>query len=398
MRILASALILAQAASAQDVALSDDTLARWITEDFAPRAEAAGISATTLEVSLAEVAFLPDVIERDRNQNEFSKTIWDYLQTAVSDARIANGQRALTEHADVLSQIEHTYGVDRHIVAAIWGLESAYGAVRGDVPTLSALATLAHEGRRASFFEAQLIAALEILQSGDTTPDHMRGSWAGAMGHTQFMPTSFQALAVDFDEDGRRDIWSDDPTDALASAAAFLADAGWTTGQLWGVEVRLPDGFDYNEARRTGTRLPSAWASVGVVAADGADISDDNGGGSILLPAGHRGPALMIFGNFAVIERYNKADAYVIAVGHLADRLRGGPAFAADWPTDDRALSFDERRELQQLLTDAEYSTLGVDGIIGPNTINAARRYQRSAGLVPDGYPSLGLLDHLREN
>ncbi len=378
----------------QESDLSQESLNQWLV-DFRPRAAEAGVGEQAL-AALEGLGFLSSVVDLDRNQNEFSKTLWDYLDSAVSDGRIAGGERAIAAHGETLAQIEAEYGVDRYIVAAIWGLESAYGAVRGDTPTLAALATLAHEGRRGAFFEAQLIAALQILQAGDTTADQMRGSWAGAMGHTQFMPGNFDRLAVDYDGDGRRDIWGDDPTDALASTAVFLRDAGWTTGQPWGVEVTLPEGFDYDAARRTGTRVPSAWASVGVTAVRGEMPDDALGGASILLPAGHRGPALMIFGNFKVLERYNTADAYVIAVGHLADRLRGDGAFARAWPREDRALTLDERRELQQLLTDAGHSTLGVDGIVGPNTINAARRFQRANGLLPDGYISAGLLDSLR--
>ena len=389
-------MLLTTPAIAQDETMTQETLNQWITA-FEARAHAEGITPETLEQSLSEITFLPEVIERDRNQNEFSKTIWAYVDTAVSYARITAGQRALDTHSEIFDSIETTYGVDRHIIAAIWGLESSYGAVRGDVDTLSGLATLAHEGRRAAFFEAQLIAALTIIQDGDAAATDLRGSWAGAMGHTQFMPTTFQKLAVDFDGDGRRDIWGDDPTDALASTAAFLADAGWQSGQAWGVEVTLPEGFNYDQARRTGTRVPSAWATLGVQTADGSAIPDSYRGGSILLPAGHRGPAFMIFSNFRALEYYNRADAYVIAVGHLADRLRGSGSIQADWPRDDRALTFDERLELQELLTAAGHSTLGADGIIGPNTINAARRYQRGNGLVPDGYPSLALLEVLRQ-
>ena len=393
MRWLA-ALTLATPLHAQEAPLSQDSLSTWL-EDYRPRATDTGISTATLDAALPGITFRADIIELDRNQNEFSKTIWDYLETAVSDGRIANGQRALEAHAETLSQIEADYGVDRHIIAAIWGLESAYGAVRGDVPTLSALATLAHEGRRAEFFEAQLTAALQILDAGDTAPDQMLGSWAGAMGHTQFMPTSFQTLAVDYDGDGRRDIWADDPTDALASTAAFLADAGWTTGQPWGIEVHLPEGFEYNEARRTGTRVASAWASIGVTPVAGDMPADTLGGASILLPGGHTGPAFMIYPNFRVLERYNTADAYVIAVGHLADRLRGLDPINGTWP-DDRALTFDERQELQRLLTALGHSTLGIDGLIGPNTVNAVRSYQRMNGMVPDGYANVTLLEKLR--
>ena len=223
----------------------------------------------------------------------------------------------------------------------------------------------------------------------------MTGSWAGAMGHTQFIPTSYLAFAVDFDGDGRRDIWAEDPTDALASTAAYLKRSGWTKGQPWGVEVKLPRGFDYTQANRKTKKSPAAWANAGVVGINGRAVPN-YGRASILLPAGARGAAFMIFDNFRAIERYNAADAYVIGVGHLSDRIKGGPPIQASWPEGDRALKFAERKELQQRLTNAGFSTQGVDGRIGPNTINAVRRYQRAQGLIPDGYASLALLQRLR--
>jgi membrane-bound lytic murein transglycosylase B len=236
---------------------------------------------------------------------------------------------------------------------------------------------------------------LQIIQSGDVSAGNMVGSWAGAMGHTQFMPTSYLDHAVDFDGDGRRDIWSDDPTDALASAAAYLARHGWTKGQPWGVEVNLPDGFDFSSAKREFTLMPSEWAAQGVVAPDGAPVPD-YGQAAILLPAGGQGVALMIFENFKVIEAYNGADAYVIGIGHLSDRLAGRGAFRSDWPRGDRVLSFTERKELQTRLTQAGFDTQSIDGRIGPNTIDALRAYQVAQGLPPDGYATLQLLERLR--
>jgi membrane-bound lytic murein transglycosylase B len=335
------------------------------------------------------------VVERDRNQAEFSRTLWDYLDSAVSDARIRNGRAAATEHRETLAAIERRYQVEAEVVVAIWGLESAYGARRGSTDIVSAMATLAYDGRRRDFFEAQLIAALRILQSGDVSPRRMVGSWAGAMGHTQFMPTSYLDHAQDFNGDGRRDIWSDDPTDALASTAAYLKNFGWTYGQPWGVEVRLPSGFDYGLTGENTRRGAGFWRRQGVTLADGSSLPD-HGEGSILLPAGAEGVALMIYDNFRVIERYNPADAYVIGVGHLSDRIQGGAAFRADWPRGDRALSRDEREELQRRLTAAGFSTGGIDGRIGPMTAEAVRRFQRSVGVVPDGYASLRLLERLR--
>lgn len=368
--------------------------ATWLAE-FRDRAAAAGVSADTLDTALPTVMWLPEVIDRDRNQFEFTRTVWDYLDRAVSEDRIALGRRALADHAALLTEIEARYGVDRHVLVAIWGLESSYGAVRGDVPTLSALATLAHDGRRGPFFEAQLIAALGFLDRGEARLADLRGSWAGAMGHTQFMPSSLEAHGVDLRGDGRRDVWGDDPADALASAAAYLAANGWVTGQPWGVEVILPAGFDHTLARDTNRQSPAYWASLGVTGVDGAPVPD-HGTAVILLPGGHRGAAFMIFRNFNVLEAYNTADAYVIAVGHLADRLAGAPPLTGGWPREERALTFDERIELQERLTAAGFDTRGIDARVGPLTIAAIRGYQRARGLVPDGFPSVSLLERLR--
>lgn len=362
---------------------------------FKPRAEARGISPQVLERALGNVRYDPDVIRRDRNQSEFTKTIWQYLDSAASDTRIANGRSALTTHRATLDAIEARYGVEKEVVVAVWGLESAYGSYRGRSSVIRSLATLAFDGRRGPFFEEQLIAALQILQSGDTTPDKMTGSWAGAMGHTQFIPTSYLEYAVDFTGDGRRDIWSDDPTDALASTAAYLQRFGWTKGLPWGVEVRLPDGFNYALAARSITKSPRTWARLGVLGLDGRAVPN-HGEAAILLPAGGDGAAFMIFDNFGVIERYNTADAYVIGVGHLSDRIAGKPAIQTPWPRSDRALTLKERKELQTRLTQQGFDTQGIDGKIGPLTIEAVRSFQLSAGLKPDGYASLNVLKQLR--
>ncbi|MFP4326497.1 MAG: lytic murein transglycosylase [Paracoccaceae bacterium] len=368
--------------------------AEWRAQ-FRARALRRGIRPEVFDEAFRGVRYQAEIIERDRNQSEFTKTIWEYLDSAVSETRIRNGRAALERHRTTLERIEERYGVEKEIVTAIWGLESAYGTFRGDTDVIASLATLAHDGRRGAFFEAQLLDALSILQSGDITARRMTGSWAGAMGHTQFMPSSYLAHAQDFTGDGRRDIWSDDPADALASAAAYLAHFGWTKGQPWGVEVRLPEGFDYTQADRKITKLPSAWARQGVVDMQGRPVPD-HAPASVLLPAGARGAAFLIFPNFAVIERYNSADAYVIGVGHLADRIAGKDPIRGDWPRGDRALTFDERIEMQRRLTARGFDTSGIDGKVGPLTIAAVRAFQRSQGIVPDGYASLAILNRLR--
>tara|TARA_R110002049_G_scaffold3053_1_gene24132 strand:- start:267 stop:1499 length:1233 start_codon:yes stop_codon:yes gene_type:complete len=366
----------------------------WVPA-FRDRALAAGIDAMTFDTAMSGVERLPDVILRDRNQSEFTKTIWEYLDTAVSDLRVANGRRAMAKYADVLNRIEAVYGVDKEIVAAIWGLESSFGAFRGNVSTLSALTTLAADSRRSAFFEEQLIEALRILQSGDTRAAALRGSWAGAMGHTQFMPVSFRDHAVDFNNDGRRDLWGDDPTDALASTAAYLKANGWTTGQPWGVQVVLPEGFDYLLTGERIEKSPDDWTALGVRTVAGNPLPQ-GGLASIRVPAGYTGAAFATFANFRAIETYNTADAYVIGVGHLADRLAGGPPIAGSWPRGDRALTYDERVELQERLRAAGFDPLKIDAKVGPDTLDAIQRWQKANDLVPDGYANFSLIQRLR--
>ncbi|PHQ99687.1 MAG: murein transglycosylase [Marinosulfonomonas sp.] len=376
------------------ISTSNTGFQQWV-KGFRGRALAKGINSAIFDQAFRGVKFDNNIIAKDRNQSEFTKQIWDYLDSAASPVRVKNGQAALRKHKQILDKIEARYGVEKEVVAAIWGLESAYGAQRGDIDVIEALATLAYEGRRGKFFEAQLIGALEILQSGDVNPRGMKGSWAGAMGHTQFIPTSYLAYAQDFNGDGKRDIWSNDPSDALASAAAYLAKFGWRKGQPWGVEVILPAKFNYELASRKIRKNPGDWAALGVRATSGGKVPN-HGSASILLPAGATGAAFMIFNNFAVIERYNKADAYVIGVGHLSDLLGGGPPIKASWPRGYAPLSFKEKKEMQRRVIRKGFELEKVDGIIGPNTINAIRAYQTSVGVTPDGFASQNLLKLLR--
>ncbi|SES06586.1 lytic murein transglycosylase [Tranquillimonas rosea] len=333
----------------------------WLS-GFRGRALSAGIDSSVVDRALGGAGYLPGVIERDRNQTEFTRTLEDYLSIAASEERVATGRQMFRQYGSTLSSIEQRYGVPAEIVTAIWGVESRYGARRGDIPVVSALSTLAYDGRRGQFFEQQLIAALRILQNGDISADRMTGSWAGAMGHTQFIPTSYQAYAVDFTGDGRRDIWSEDPTDALASAAAYLSRSGWRSGQRWVGEA-------------------------GTAAAPG--------GGSRLTPQ-PGGPTFVVGRNFSVIKRYNNSDNYAIGVGHLANRIAGAGPIRGSFPPDRYGLTKEDRVALQQRLTRAGFDTQGTDGVVGPDTRAAISAYQRSAGLSPTGDPSPQLLARLR--
>lgn len=364
----------------------------WIA-GFRGRALAQGIRADVFDRAMGPIGYAEDSLERERNQPEFSRPIWAYLDTAVSDTRIENGRAALREHARTLDAIERRYGVPREIVVAVWGLESSYGRLRGRTPIIESLATLAFAGRRQNFYEPQLVAALRIIQAGDVAPELMTGSWAGAMGHTQFIPTSYLAYAVDFTGDGRRDIWSDDPADSLASTAAYLSRFGWQTGQPALVEVRLPQGFDRRQAGQT--RGVGEWRAAGLRAQPGGSLPSA-GEARLMFPAGTNGPAFLAFQNFRVIKRYNNADAYAIAIAHLADRLRGAGPFVAAWPRDDRPLTADERMELQRLLARSGHYQGEIDGRIGSGTLAAVQAWQAANRVPQDGYVSLALLNRMR--
>jgi membrane-bound lytic murein transglycosylase B len=366
---------------------------------FRRRALAVGIRPATFDAAFAGVGVNARVLELDAYQPEFVRPIWEYLDRAVSESRIASGRESAADQAGTLHRIEDRYGVDIGVVAAIWGIESAYGHNYGSIPVIESLATLAYDGRRRDFAEEQLIAALRILQSGDVAPGRMVGSWAGAMGHTQFIPTSFEAYAVDFTGDGRRDVWATDPADALASTANYLARHGWQRAEPSVIEVELPQGFDYGLADDETRKSAAEWQALGVRARRGALLPSDSV--TILLPAGARGPAFAAYPNFRVIKRYNNATSYALAVALLAAQIDGSIRFgltpAMDWPRTDRPLSRDETKELQRRLTGLGYSTQGVDGIVGPNTRSAIRSFQASAGMVPDGYLSTALLERVRQ-
>ncbi len=325
----------------------------WVAA-FKSRATAQGISRAVVDRAFQGAGFLPDVVERDRNQAEFRRSFEDYLALTASEARVARGRAAFAANRATLRAIESRYGVPAEIVAAVWGIESNFGQRRGDIPVISAVSTLAYDGRRGRFFEGQLIAALKILQAGDVSAGRMTGSWAGAMGHTQFIPTSYLAYAVDFTGDGKRDIWSDDPTDALASAAAYLKRSGWQPGVRWGQET-----------------------------SDGA-LQPDPGG-----------PRFSTTGNFRVIKRYNNSDTYALAVGYLSDRIAGGGPLRAQFGPDQYGLTQSDRVALQNALNAQGFSVGDADGVLGKKTFAGIEAYQRQNGLPVTGQPSRALLDRL---
>ncbi|GJD97872.1 lytic murein transglycosylase [Methylobacterium iners] len=343
----------------------------------------------------------PDVLAATRNQAEFEKPIWAYLDAGVTEARIREGQQKLQEWALTLEGIEHRFGIDRYTLVAFWGVESSYGAVLDNAsvvrPVIRSLATLAcGDASRSGYWRDELIAALQISGNGDVAPERFTGSWAGAMGHTQFMPRVYLAQAVDFDGDGNRDIWTSVP-DALASTANYLKATGWQPGERWGAEVVLPEGFDYALADEVTERSLSEWRQLGVRPANASLApTSDTTRATLVLPMGARGPAFLLMQNFRAILRYNTALAYALTVAHLSDRLRGAPALARDWPRSDVFLTLEERRDLQTRLTERGYPVGGIDGKVGPRTRAAIRAYQAAIGLPPDGYADASLLTRIK--
>ena len=368
--------------------------ATWVTH-FKARAQAAGIEPWLLTQAFDGLTPDHSVIEADRSQPEFSRPIWEYLEGALSSVRVNTGKRLLAEHKTLLNQIEASYGVDRHTLVAIWGMESNFGHFMGNKSVIRSLATLAHEGRRPQFAEEQLLAALKIIQEGDISVPKMLGSWAGAMGQTQFIPTTYQTHAVDFDGDGRRDIWSSS-ADALASAAHYLKASGWQKGQPWGLEVTLPEGFDYALADTEIRKPLSEWQALGInlgnVPAYWHELP-----ATLLIPAGYKGPAFLTLPNFRAILRYNNSSAYALGVSYLAERFQNGKSVQGTWPRHEKPLSRSERIQLQEGLNARGYNVGKADSIIGANTRKAVRAFQTEMGLPADGYPTYDLLKILNQ-
>jgi lytic murein transglycosylase len=342
-------------------------------------------------------ALTPDLRIMDLldSQPEFTKSVWDYLDQLVSDERIAQGRALLERYRSTFDAVERAYGVDRYIIAAIWGVETNYGTLGGDRPVIRSTATLACIGRRQNYFREEFLSALEILARGDVKPDRLVGSWAGAFGPTQFMPTAFKRYAVDFDRDGRRDVVDSIP-DIIASTANNLKRDGWVTGQTWGYEVVVPATFDFTLADRARWMPVREWERAGITRAGDKPFPRPDDRAFLLVPAGVQGPGFLMLANFRVILRYNPAEAYALAIGHLADRLRGAPPFVQRWPRYERVLSRGERLELQQLLGRHGYDVGEQDGHLGAKTRAAIRDFQTRLGRVPDGFASIAILNQLR--
>jgi membrane-bound lytic murein transglycosylase B len=360
-----------------------------------PLAERRGISRASFERYTAGLTPDLSIMDLLDAQPEFTKAPWDYLDLLVSDERIARGRELLTQYAPAFAAVERAYGVDRHILAAIWGVESNYGTKGGDRSVLRSTATLACVGRRRDYFREEFLSTLEILQRGDVAAERLVGSWAGAFGPTQFMPTTFKRYAVDFDGDGRRNVVDSVP-DVLASTANNLKSDGWMSGQGWGYEVVLPPNFNYMLADHTRQMTLRQWQALGVKPAGDKPLPRGFDRAYLLLPAGARGPAFLMLGNFSVIMKYNPAEAYALAIGHLADRLRGGAPLVQNWPRDERVLTVSERYELQALLTRRGFNAGEPDGRLGPRTRVAIRNFQAATGQIPDGFASSLVLDRLR--
>lgn len=360
-----------------------------------PLAEARGVSRSAFESAFASYSYQPKVMALTGKQPEFSQTVQQYIDKRVTEGQARKGQAMRQEWKQTLGGAQQRWGVQPEIVLAIWGMETNYGGFMGGENTVHALATLTEGGYRANYFQDELLTALRIITDGHVSADNMVGSWAGAMGHTQFMPTSFMRYAVDYNGDGRKDIWNS-VQDALGSTANYLHSFGWRSGETWGYEVRLPNGFDFARARQLEKAPLSQWQAMGVQRVSGRAFPRASDVGRLYMPAGASGPTFLLLPNFDVIKRYNNSDSYALAVGHLADRIIGGGDFATAWPAGDFALTKAQRAELQTLLARAGYDVGTPDGVVGPKTRAAVLAWQKHMGLPADGYVSGRLLQALQ--
>lgn len=360
-----------------------------------PQAEARGVSRSAFEAAFSGYSYIPKIMELTQKQPEFSQTVQQYIDKRVTAAQAKKGQAMRSEWNQTLTGSQQRWGVQPEIVLAIWGMETNFGGFMGGENTIHALATLTEGGYRADYFRDELLTALRIVSDGHVSARNMTGSWAGAMGHTQFMPSSFMRYAVDYNGDGRKDIWNS-VQDALGSTANYLHSFGWRPGETWGYEVKLPAGFDFAAARQLERAPLSQWQAMGITRVSGRAFPRPSDVGRLYMPAGANGPTFLLLPNFDVIKRYNNSDSYALAVGHLADRIIGGGDFATPWPSGDYALTKAQKAELQTLLSRAGFDAGAADGVLGPRTRAAVLAYQARVGLPADGHISGRLLETLK--
>ena len=391
------AMLLAVAPFGATTAFADGKFTGFIETSLWPKVKAAGFSRELFDAAFAGITEPdPQVLKLARNQPEFNSTTSAYLEKAVTPIRIETGQAKKAEEAKLLAAIEAKYGVDRHVLLGIWGMESNFGKDKGSMSVMRSLATLAYSGSRKAYANEQLIAAFKILKRGVVKPGNFTGSWAAAMGHTQFIPTSYISYAVDWTGDGAKDIWNS-KEDALASTANYLAKAGWKSDRPWGWEVTLPKDFNVGLIGRSKWRNVADWQKLGIARADGAKFGSPGADAFVMVPQGVAGPRFLVTRNFLAIMDYNLSHSYALAVGHLGDRIRGKGPILAQWPDAEFDLSFEQRVELQRRLTALGFETGGSDGRFGARTYEAIVYYQKSAGLPLDGVPSVKLLSHIKK-
>ncbi len=367
----------------------------WL-KGFKKQARQDGISQQTLNKAFKNVHLNERVLELDRRQPEFTRTFWQYFNRAVTDWRIETGQKLYEKYKPQLQEVTREYGVPGRFLIAFWGMETNFGGYTGNTPIIESLATLSYDPRRSEFFQKELMAALHIIDQGHIDPDQMKGSWAGAMGQCQFMPSNYLRYAVDADNSGKRDLWNSLP-DVFFSMGNFLNELGWQREENWGREVTLPENFDLALADGRTKRSLDDWRQLGLKLADGRPLPEADMKAALLLPYDYRGPAFLVFDNFDVIKRWNRSDSYALAVGHLADRIVGRPPLSKTAPKDDKSLTRDQIKELQERLALAGEDIGKIDGIAGSKTRSALRAFQLQNGLPADGYPSYRMLKILQK-